>query len=79
MGVLPIDTREALHLNELTSRARCYRNGYGFVFSHCFLLPLDSFESPHIHHFHQRLIPIPVITDVIPPGVVLEDGFSLVF
>ncbi|KAF7952459.1 uncharacterized protein EAE97_001956 [Botrytis byssoidea] len=30
MGVLPIDTREALHLNELTSRARCYRNGYGY-------------------------------------------------
>ncbi|KAJ8066892.1 hypothetical protein OCU04_004278 [Sclerotinia nivalis] len=33
MGVLPIDTREALHLNELHSRATCYRRVYGFVFS----------------------------------------------
>ncbi|APA11941.1 hypothetical protein SS1G_05489 [Sclerotinia sclerotiorum 1980 UF-70] len=30
MGVLPIDTREALHLNELHSRATCYRRGYGY-------------------------------------------------
>ncbi|CAD6445533.1 453d12ef-e1fa-4cca-80c3-1f4c6813acf8 [Sclerotinia trifoliorum] len=30
MGVLPIDTREALHLNELHSRATCFRRGYGY-------------------------------------------------
>ncbi|KAI9641785.1 hypothetical protein NHQ30_009644 [Ciborinia camelliae] len=30
MGALPIDTREALHLNDLHSRATCYRRGYGY-------------------------------------------------
>ena len=30
MGVLPIDTREALHLNEISSRATCYRRNYGY-------------------------------------------------
>ena len=39
MGVLPIDTREALHLNELTSRATCYRRNYGFVFLHFSEIP----------------------------------------
>ncbi|ESZ89750.1 hypothetical protein SBOR_9863 [Sclerotinia borealis F-4128] len=30
MGFLPIDTREALHLNDLHSRATCYRRNYGY-------------------------------------------------
>ncbi|KAB8294829.1 hypothetical protein EYC80_006790 [Monilinia laxa] len=30
MGALPIDTREALHLNGFYSRATCYRRNYGY-------------------------------------------------
>lgn len=47
MGVLPIDTREALHLNELSSRATCYRRGYGFVFPFSARL-IDRFQ--HSEH-----------------------------
>ncbi|KAG4026758.1 hypothetical protein MFRU_037g00690 [Monilinia fructicola] len=30
MGALPIDTREALHLNDIYSRATCYSRNYGY-------------------------------------------------